>query len=352
MIAVFGGGGTADIWVGVSVPARSSGTLICVAFGPTAGNSCGVNGDGGPCTTVVVGASTAARVRGVIGAGGTSIVVVAGASTAAWVRGVIGAGGASLVGVCGSISTAALASGSFLSGSRAAIETAGIVAENPPTRSLAWIAGIVSLAVPVGILVGPLCDFGSAESDGIGGGRLGVFTRTTGCGPLGVRGRSSGGVLGVFGRAVPTGGTVGTTNFGPAFGGVATAVSSASRSPRATHSASAMLASIRADAVGATGRGPAGSSTMRGAMVGAGGLATRRAFSSSISTVLLASSRSANRIVMPTRPCSTDGVLDELITSASPSIRTPPPTSVSANRPRRPAGIGSAIGTKTLPRSA
>ena len=152
-------------------------------------------------------------------------------------------------------------------------------------------------------------------------------------------------MLGAFGRAAPTGGIDGTTNFGaPDFGTCGTVVSSASMSPIATHSASALFASMRPVGVGTLGRGSAGTCAGRGGTLGGCGFIASRACSSSTSTVLLLMSGSMKRSVMPTRPCNTDGVVAALTMSASPSIITPPSLSVTAKRPRRPAGIGAAIG--------
>jgi hypothetical protein len=116
-------------------------------------------------------------------------------------------------------------------------------------------------------------------------------------------------------------------------------------SPIATHSASALIASIRPWTGGGTGRGSAGISAGRGATLGGGGRIASRAFSRSPSIVLLSASGAWKRSVMPTRPWSTEGVRAALTTSASPSIITPPSRSVMANRLRLPAGSGSRIGT-------
>jgi len=141
----------------------------------------------------------------------------------------------------------------------------------------------------------------------------------------------------------------GITNRGPALGGTvgdaAAGGSTAGASPIATHSASALTASIRPCGAGGIGRGAAGISAGRGEMLGGAGFIASRAFSSSASIVLLVASGSRKRSVMPTRPWSTEAVRAEPTTSARPSIITPPSLSVTANRARWPIANGSAIGT-------
>ena len=184
-------------------------------------------------------------------------------------------------------------------------------------------------------------------------------------GTLGVLGRgvSAGGVLGVLGLAVNAGGVlgvcertlgiVGITNFdGPDLLGSADGSRSAATSPIETHSASALAASIRPPIGGGTGRGAAGISAGRGVTDGIDGVIASRALSSSSSSVLLGASGSTNRIVIPTRPWSVEGLGDDWTISASPSSITPPSLRVSASRPRRPCGSGSESGTKIPARSA
>ena len=133
--------------------------------------------------------------------------------------------------------------------------------------------------------------------------------------------------------------------------GGATVSRSPATSPIATVCASAFDASIRPPGAGATGRGSAGTSAGRGATVGATGLSAMRARSSSPRSVLLGSSGSTKRIVMPMRPYSADGFADDETISASPSIITPPSRNVTAMRPRLPAGNGLAHGTNRPVRS-
>jgi hypothetical protein len=169
---------------------------------------------------------------------------------------------------------------------------------------------------------------------------------------LGVFGLGSGELVGLLDLGgPPTCGIDGMTNFWLCFGGPPLSGTGA-RSPIITHSARAFIASIRPPRAGGTGRGSAGMLAGRGATLGGAGFIASRAFSSSPSTILLVGSGSTNRIVMPMRPCNADGFGDEAMTSATPSIITPPSFSVSATRLRRPAGSGRATGTNSPVRSA
>ena len=174
----------------------------------------------------------------------------------------------------------------------------------------------------------------------------------------GAFGVSAGGVVAGFARALPPLGIEGIENFpGPVDGADSEALSSepptrALVSPRITHWASALAASMRPPGVGGVGRGSAGRTAGRGGTLDGAGFTARRAFSSSAITVLLGSSGSTNFSVMPMRPWMPDGRGDEAMTSASPSIMTPPSTSASAMRPRLPVGSGSATGTNRPVRSA
>ena len=182
--------------------------------------------------------------------------------------------------------------------------------------------------------------------------RGGVLGSIGAIGPVGVLGRMPPSVGGV----VPDRGRVGTAGITyralPGLGGTLVGMPSPARSPAspiATHSASALVASIRPAGAGGVGRGAAGTVAGRGRTVVAPGRRDRRAFSSSPRSTLLGSSGASNRRVIPTRPWSTEGVFEALTTSASPSSITPPSDRVTANRARAPAARGSAIGTNTTP---
>ncbi len=199
------------------------------------------------------------------------------------------------------------------------IPLVGAVAEGDPIVLVVPIGGFATGA-------GAAANVGAAALVGLAGGDT-----------LGVLPRGAAGIDGTAGIAMRGAFAVGTRIDG---------------SPITTHSASEFAASMRPLGAGGTGRGSAGIVAGRGATVGGAGLIASRAFSSSPINVLLGSSGSTNFTVMPGRPWSTVGFADDCRISASPSIITPPSFSVTAMRPRRPAGSGDADGMNKPVRSA